>query len=567
MREYFNFINFLDTKNKQMLILFVMLMVFTVILEILSISLILPVLHLLSQNEINPVVSKFFLLFNDYKILSSKYSTELIAILFLLAIFLIKNLFLIILFWFQSKFIFEIRRLFSLKNLDAYLNRPFLFFIKRNVSELLRILIEEIHIFTGGIREILILVTELLILVGLLIFLLIYNFKLTLILLASFSIFGIIYSKIISKKLFRWGEKRIFYENKKIKVAKASLDGIKELKLSNSENFFKSKFAEHNTNSALMRRWQSFVDNLPRITLEIYFIFSVLVTGIFFNFNNISFKNILITLGLFIAVGLRLIPSINRIFTCLQNLKYKKTTFQLINAELKKTNYNQKPKKFNKIFLKDKIEIKNLSFKYPGKSQYILKNLNLKINQNSVIGLIGKSGAGKSTLLSLITGLIKPDKGGIYLDNKNINENIKGWQNSIGYVPQKSFVLDGSIADNIAFGVDKKKIERNKIKKCLNIVNLKSFKKKMTLGEEGKNISGGQMQRIAIARAIYSSPKVLIIDEGLNSLDDKNSNKVLKAIKNIQNLFCVIIISHNTKHLKNCKNIFKLENGNLCKIK
>ena len=240
MKEYLNFINFLDTKNKQMLILFVMLMVFTVILEILSISLILPVLHLLSQNEINPVVSKFFLLLNDYKLLSSKYNTELIAIFILLAIFLIKNLFLIILFWFQSKFIFEIRRLFSLKNLDAYLNQPFLFFIKRNVSELLRILIEEIHIFTGGIREILILVTELLILVGLLIFLLIYNFKLTLILLVSFSIFGFIYSKIISKKLFRWGEKRIFYENKKIKVAKASLDGIKELKLSNSENFLKA---------------------------------------------------------------------------------------------------------------------------------------------------------------------------------------------------------------------------------------------------------------------------------------------------------------------------------------
>ena len=228
-------------------------------------------------------------------------------------------------------------------------------------------MIEEIHIFTGGIREILILVTELLILVGLLIFLLIYNFKLTLILLVSFSIFGFIYSKIISKKLFRWGEKRIFYENKKIKVAKASLDGIKELKLSNSENFLKSKFAEHNTNSALMRRWQSFVDNLPRITLEIYFIFSVLVTGIFFNINDISFKNILITLGLFIAVGLRLIPSINRIFTCLQNLKYKKTTFQLINAELRKTNYKQKSKKFDKIFLKDKIEVKNLSFKYPGR--------------------------------------------------------------------------------------------------------------------------------------------------------------------------------------------------------
>ena len=567
MKEYLNFINFLDTKNKQMLILFVMLMVFTVILEILSISLILPVLHLLSQNEINPVVSKFFLLLNDYKLLSSKYNTELIAIFILLAILLVKNLFLVILYWFQAKFIFEIRRLFSLKNLDAYLNQPFLFFIKRNVSELLRILIEEIHIFTGGIREILILVTELLILVGLLIFLLIYNFKLTLILLVSFSIFGFIYSKIISKKLFRWGEKRIFYENKKIKVAKASLDGIKELKLSNSENFFKSKFAEHNTNSALMRRWQSFVDNLPRITLEIYFIFSVLVTGIFFSINDISFKNILITLGLFIAVGLRLIPSINRIFTCLQNLKYKKTTFQLINAELRKTNYKQKSKKFDKIFLKDKIEVKNLSFKYPGKNQYILKNLNLKINQNSVIGLIGKSGAGKSTLLSLLTGLIKPNKGGIYIDNKNINENIKGWQNSIGYVPQKSFVLDGSISENIAFGIDEKKIDRNKIKECLNMVNLKKFKKKMILGEEGKKISGGQMQRIAIARAIYSSPKVLIIDEGLNSLDDKNSYKVLKAIKNIQNLFCVIIISHNTKHLKNCKNIFKLEKGKLCKIK
>ena len=567
MREYINFISFLDKKNKQMLMIFIMLMISTVALEILSISLILPILHLFAQNEFTPIVTNYLLKFMDFQKIFSKDNLELAAILLLLSIFLIKNVFLIVLFWFQSKFIYELRRFFSLKNLDSYLKRPFTFFIQRNISELLRILIEEIHLFTGGIKEILILITELFILIGFILFLLIYNVKLTLILLISFSIFGLIYFKFTSKKLYKWGEKRIIFENLKIKIAKASLEGIKEVKLANAEIFFKNKFAEHNTNSALMRRWQSFVDNLPRITLEIYFIFSVLIIGIFFNFNKIDFNNILITLGLFIAVGLRLIPSINRIFTCLQNLKYKKTTFQLINRELKKTNFKKEISKNKKIPFKNKIEIKNLSFKYPGKKQYVIKNCSLKIKQNSIIGLVGKSGSGKSTLLSLITGLIKPNKGGIFLDNKNIYQNITSWQNSIGYVPQRSFVIDGSILDNIAFGLDKKTIDKSKIKKCLSIVDLKNFKKKMMLGEEGKKISGGQMQRIAIARAIYSTPKILIIDEGLNSLDEKNSDRILKAIKNINDLFCVIIISHNTKHLKNCKNIFRLNNGNLRKIK
>ena len=305
---------------------------------------------------------------------------------------------------------------------------------------------------------------------------------------------------------------------------------------------------------------------MSNITLEIYFIISILLVCAIFYKNQIQFGQTLIALGIFIAVGLRLIPSINKIFICLQNLKYKKSTFKLINKELIKNESLKKEKYNKKILFKDKIELKKISYKYPGKKNYIFKKINLMIRKNSVIGLVGKSGSGKSTLLSLITGLIEPSSGGIFLDNKNIRKNLISWQNSIGFVPQKPFVIDETFIENIAFGIDRREIDKSKLFKCLSLVNLSNFKNKIKFGESGKKISGGQIQRIAIARALYSSPKILIIDEGFNALDDKNSSRILNKLKTLDNVFCIIIVSHNLRHLKNCNYIFEVKNKKIKKI-
>jgi len=372
----------------------------------------------------------------------------------------------------------------------------------------------------------------------------------------------------VSSKLYKWGKNKIYYEDNKIRIAKASFEGIKEIKLSNSIGFFLNKFSTYNNNSALMVRRQSFLDNLPRITLEVYFIISIIFFCLFYYLNKIEVHEFLITLAIFVAVGLRLIPTISKIFTSLQNLKYKKATFKLINKEIYKiTKEISLKKKTSRLVFKNTLQLKNISYKYPNKKELIINNISLTINRKSIVGLVGKSGVGKSTLLNIITGLINPTSGNIFLDSKNLKKNLRSWQSSIGFIPQKVFLTDGTLEENIALGVDKSDINKKKILECLKLANLTNFKADIKFGELGKKISGGQAQRFAIARAIYFDPKILIFDEGFNSLDDRSSNKILQNIKKIDTVFCTIIVSHNNKHLKNCDIILKLINKKLIRIR
>ena len=182
------------------------------------------------------------------------------------------------------------------------------------------------------------------------------------------------------------------------------------------------------------------------------------------------------------------------------------------------------------INIEDKIEIKNLSYKYPLSDEYIIKNLNFTINKNSLIGIVGKSGSGKSTLLNLLLGFLKPTEGNIIIDGTNLNKIINNWQSSIGYVSQNIFLIDGTLKENIAFGYSDDEIDDNRLYKAINdaglqdlITNIK-IDIKSVVGERGDLISGGQKQRVAIARALYNQPKILVLDELSSALDEENEN-------------------------------------------
>ena len=199
----------------------------------------------------------------------------------------------------------------------------------------------------------------------------------------------------------------------------------------------------------------------------------------------------------------------------------------------------------------NKIEIKNLSFKYNQESNFIFEDLSFEINKSEIFGVFGKSGIGKSTLLECICGLIKPNSGQINVNNKNIN-NLKEWKNSIGYIPQETQLLNTSIKNNIAFGINDAEINENKLKNSIKLAGLSEFIKDLThgyetiVGERGSWLSGGQRQRISIARAIYYGKTFLVLDEATNSLDRKTSLEILQNIKQLkENGFTILIVSHD----------------------
>jgi ABC-type bacteriocin/lantibiotic exporter with double-glycine peptidase domain len=283
-------------------------------------------------------------------------------------------------------------------------------------------------------------------------------------------------------------------------------------------------------------------------------------------------------IGLFIIAMFRILPSCNRTLNAFNTIRYYYSTIHLISDELKaltinnNNDQNEKFKKNNLVF-KNLIELKNLSFYYTDniKTVEILKNINIKIKKNKFTGILGDSGTGKTTLLNIICYLLKPSSGSLLLDNIDVSDSYISYQKKIGYVSQNTYLVDGSIVENIIFGVDKKDYNDDKFNKVIDLSNVNEFLSKLPMGkdeligEKGSKLSGGQKQRIGIARALYKNPEILILDEATSALDLSNERIIINNIKKINNI-TVIMVSHNPNTLKICDNVYKIENKTLKKI-
>ena len=251
----------------------------------------------------------------------------------------------------------------------------------------------------------------------------------------------------------------------------------------------------------------------------------------------------------------------------LQQIATFKPSLILVHNQLKNPikniALNDNDKSSNNINLGD-ITCKNINYAYEEK--VIFDNLNFQIHENSIFGILGKSGSGKSTLVNILLGLLTPDKGKILVNNLDINNNLPQWQKGIGYVSQNIFLLDSTLKENIAFGEKIEKINYNNLNRAIENANLTDFVENLTngidtnIGERGSKISGGQMQRIAIARELYRNPSVLILDEATTGLDYENEKKIFDSIKQLQNKMTIIIVSHNKETIKNCDNLLDLNN-------
>jgi ABC-type multidrug transport system fused ATPase/permease subunit len=213
---------------------------------------------------------------------------------------------------------------------------------------------------------------------------------------------------------------------------------------------------------------------------------------------------------------------------------------------------------------RNKIDFKNISFKYENSNIY-LKNINFTIKKNTIFGIKGKSGSGKSTCLNLITGFLNPTKGAVLVDGKSIRKNVNNWQKIIAYIPQRVFLIDGTLKENICFGIKENSIDYVKLEKALNYSQIKDFIDpnqgglNKLLGERGKKISAGQIQRIGLARALYKSPQILILDESTSALDKKTENKILQDVSKLKNIMTIIIVSHSEEVLSFCDSTYNLD--------
>ena len=378
-------------------------------------------------------------------------------------------------------------------------------------------------------------------------------------------------SLLIHKKIDDLAVARKNLDKKKLYISNHIFQNLNLIKLMKVEEFFKKKFRFFNMGQQNNFYKLSRIQVLPKILVEL----STLIFLIIFIFLSIVIKipleNLVTLVTIFIFAAIRIMPSINQIMSSLQSIRYFNNTFISISE---KKDYQLKiltelPKKKdtyleNKTEIKDKIEISDVFFKYPGNDNYTLKNINLVIKRNSVFGIQGDSGSGKTTLINLILGLLKPDKGSIKCDGKDIFNNIDNWQKEISYLPSNYSLLNEILKYNIAYGVDEKLIDEknvtNLIKKLeLNsLINQDIFTINSQVDEDGKNFSVGQIQRICIARALYKKSSILILDEPTSNIDKKNAYKIIDWVKKITNQ-TIIVISHDLGVLEKCDDKYILE--------
>jgi len=539
-------------------------------LEVTGIGIILPAVSLITDSNQIFFDINFKSYYNNLPLLKYFGYTQVIFII-LFSFFFLKFCFFLFLSWYQVTFVANFASQISKNLTQRYIFADYNLFLKKGSAELMRNVLSEPNayikkIFIPIIQSIM----DIVILLGIMFIIFSADFKSSFILVLIYSIFTAIYFLTIKKKLYRIGLEQLNHDKLRIKSSQEAFLGIKTIKIYLQEVQFINRFIFHFEKVANLSKVASFIQTIPKYAIELLTVSSFIILSLILLGNNKNFIDIIPILALFVAAAFRIVPSVNRLTLNNQMLITGTATLDNLYSELKnleKMNFiNPEIEKLN--FSKE-IFIKNLSFSYSPNLPKVLDGINLKIKKGEAIGIIGKTGSGKTTFVDLIVGLLSPTEGQILLDGNNVSEFKRSWKNIIGYVPQETFLVNGSIKNNITFEL-KENINEDLLKRSLKDSAVDEFINKdidSGVGERGINLSGGQKQRIGIARALYRNPQMIIFDESTNSLDLETEKSVMESIYNLRDKNTLIIISHRSSMLSKCDKVYEIKGQKLFQVK
>ena len=550
-------------------------LIFLTFLEIVGLGTIPFILsEILGQN----IIDNFFNInFDDFikKYFNIENSVIFLSI-FILLIFLVKFLYIIIVNFYELSILKEIKNNLTVDLLEAYMSRPYIFFLDQNSSVLAKNILQEVSNAVSYVASLFLILKEAQLILVILIFLLFIEPEITIIGFSFATIISLVFYKITDKKLKYIAIDRIKSLENLYRVSFEIFGAIKEIKIYNKLQFYikKFKFSQFRFEKNIFIT--NYIRKLPRVFFEF---FSVLIISSMILIFHVTGKDLIAFipfLSLIVVTIVRLMPSFSSLSAAVTHIKSYKNSFEKVANEILKQKQNKlvSNKEINEddseiIKTKNKlISLTDISFNYSTANieRKSIFDINLAIDEGEMIGFLGKSGSGKSTLMNIILKLIEPDKGELNFNFKNVEKNN---QHPVSFVPQDIYLLDDTIRNNIAFGVEVDLIDDEKVISCLKETEMWEYVKKypsgldLRVGERGIRLSGGEKQRIGLARALYSDPQLLILDEATSSLDSFTERKIAKSIKKLKHKLTIIIVAHRLSTLEDCDKVFYIEDGTI----
>ena len=563
----------LPPADKSKLILLFIFMLIAGALEVLGIGLILAFISIISTPDKIMSIAWLAPILNNLGIVNS-HDMLVYGSVSLIGIFLFKNSYIIIFNYVQVHFVYNRFRFIATRLFEKYMNAPYIFHLGNNTARLIRNITIEINLMVRFVMlPILVIIMEIVMMTGIIIFLIIIEPFITFISLIFMGIAGVLFLKIIKSKISLYGAQSLNERARMIQKVNEGLGGFKEISVKNRQSWFIERFHSSAKVIAKAETFHQIAQQVTKPIIETVAVTSMLLVALILVWQGRGVESVIPVLTLFGLATFKLMPSVTKIISNYNSIKYYRHTLTPIHEDLTmmdKNNKNLKTdiiQKEQKINLIDTIKLKNISYSYPGSCELVLKDLSLTISRGAAVGFVGGSGAGKTTIIDLILGLLNPDQGDIIVDNKNIKNNISGWQKNIGYIPQFIYLADNTIRNNIAFGLDEKEIDEEQLLSAVKMAQLGDVIKRLPkgldtmIGERGVRLSGGQRQRIGIARALYNNPEILIMDEATSSLDNRTEKYIIQSIERLKKGRTIIIIAHRLTTVKNCDKLFLIKDG------
>ena len=566
----------LDAKQKRIMVVIVFLMLIGGVLESLSISVVIPVVSVLLDPKAIETNQLLAAIYNGLHLQNVTQFT-VVMLVALIGAFVLKNLFLFLQNVVQLRFVYTNQFATSRRMMINFMKRPYEYYLNADTAVIQRNITSDVNNMYGLILSVLQLISEGVVFACLVAVLLIVDAKMIMTIAALLIVVLLLIKVVLKPIMVKAGQDNQDYYSGLYKWIEQSVMGIKEIKIANKEQYFINEYAKCGFGYVNAVQKYNLFNSTPRLLIETVCIAGLVLYMMIVMLQGATVTEMIPQLTTFGMAAMRLIPSANRINNYLTSISYFEPFFMGVSDHLQEEihdenmvydveAYNHK-KIVEKLDIKDKIELKDITYKYPNSEQLIFDHADMEIPVGSAVGIVGSSGSGKTTVVDILLGLLELETGKITADGVDVKEHYEEWLKNIGYIPQTIFMIDSTIRKNVAFGIADEDIDDERVWAVLKEAQLDEFVKSLPegldtgIGERGIRLSGGQRQRIGIARALFEDPEVLVLDEATSALDNDTEAAIMESINRLHGQKTLIILAHRLQTIEKCDIVYRVEKG------